>query len=244
VKPTLAFGEQCFLLKDLGPAEADVGKEVLKKVQTIAEEGGASVVVFPELTANPDLVAGLKSRLAALPNRIGLVIPGSRHAEIFPGVWRNRCTALDPIGSDSTVTHDKVTRFALPRKMAADYGQRGEVEFIECSEAPRCIKLYDSFTLGRFAVLICRDVIEPQIPEFLRQHFLDHVFVVAMTPDLRDFLGPCSQLGRVLDAGIFVANMPFDAPQPALIYVPVRGKPNLEECPPGSHEVCLHETHL
>jgi hypothetical protein len=244
VKPTLAFGEQCFLLKDLGPAEADVGKEVLKKVQTIAEEGGASVVVFPELTAHPDLVAGLKAQLAALPNRIGLVIPGSRHAEISSGVWRNRCTALDPIGSDSTVTHDKVTRYALPRKMAAEYGQRGEVEFIECSEAPRRIRLYDSFTLGRFAVLICRDVIEPQIPEFLRQHFLDHVFVVAMTPDLRDFLGPCSQLGRILDAGVFVANMPFDAPQPALIYLPVRAKPGFEECPPGSHEVCLQTTHL
>ena len=134
-----------------------------------------------------------------------------------------------------------MTRFALPRKTAVLYGRDEAVETIECTGAPRRIRLYDSFTLGRFAVLICRDVIEPQVPEFLRKHFLDHVFVVAMTPDLGDFLGPCSELGRILDAGIFVVNTAFGSrPQPALLYVPVRGEPTLEVCPPDDHEMCLH----
>ena len=205
-KPTFEFGEHCFLLRDLGPSEADIGKEVLEKVRAILEHGGTSILVFPELTASSSLVSGMKSLLAASPNQIGMVIPGSRHIEIAPGVWRNRCTALDPIGNECNVAHDKVTRYALPKKMAAQYGRDTTIETIECTEAPRSIRLYDSFTLGRFAVLICRDVIEPQLPEFLRQHSLDHLFVLAMTPDLNDFLGPCSELGRILDAGVFVVN--------------------------------------
>lgn len=210
---------------------------------TIVKHGGASVLLFPELMASSALVASLKSLLAGSPNRIGMVIPGSRHVEVSPRVWRNRCTALDPMGHESNVTHDKMTRFALPRKTAALYGRGEAGETIECTEAPRRIRLYDSFTLGRFAVLICRDVIEPQVPEFLRQHFLDHVFVLAMTPNLGDFLGPCSELGRILDAGIFVVNTAFDSqPQPALLYVPVRGEPTLEVCPHGNHETCVHRS--
>jgi hypothetical protein len=241
MKPTLEFGKNCFLVKDLGPSEPDVDAKVMEKVAALVKHGGPSVLLFPELTASSALVSGLKSLLAGLPNQIGMVIPGSRHAEVSRGVWRNRCTALDPMGHESNVTHDKITKYALPRKVAALYGREEAVETIECTEAPRRIRLYDSFALGRFAVLICRDVIEPQVPEFLRQHFLDHIFVLAMTPDLGDFLGSCSELGRILDAGVFVVNTPFGSrPQPALIYVPVRGEPTLEVCPQGVHEVCLH----
>lgn len=241
IEPTFEFGENCFLVRDLGPSEPDLDRTVLDTVDKKVKHGGASVVLFPELTASSDVVSGLKSLLAGSANRIGMVIPGSRHVEVSPGVWRNRCTALDPMGHESKVSHDKITRYALPRKTAARYGRNESVETIECTEAARCIQLFDSFTLGRFAVLICRDVIEPQVPEFLRQHFLDHIFVLAMTPDLGDFLGPCSELGRILDAGIFVANTAFGSPpQPALVYVPVREKPGLESCPQGNHEVCLH----
>jgi hypothetical protein len=241
IELTFEFRENCFLVKDLGPSEPDLDLTVVDWVGKMAKQGGVAVLLFPELTASSVLVSSLQTLLAASPNRIGMVLPGSRHLEVSAGVWRNRCTALDPTGRESSVTHDKITRFALPRKTAAHYGRNEAVETIECTEAPRCIRLYDSFTLGRFAVLICRDVIEPQVPEFLRQHFLDHIFVLAMTPDLGDFLGPCSELGRVLDAGVFVVNTPFGSrPQPALIYVPVRREPTLETCPFGDHEVCLH----
>jgi hypothetical protein len=241
MKPTFEFGKNCFLVKDLGPSEPDVDEKVVERVGAIVKQGGASVILFPELTASSALVSGLKSLLAGSPSQVGMLIPGSRHVQVSPGVWRNRCTALDPMGHESKVTHDKITRYALPRKVAASYGRDEAIETVECTEAPRRIRLYDSFALGRFAVLICRDVIEPQVPEFLRQHFLDHIFVLAMTPDLEDFLGPCSDLGRILDAGVFVVNTPFGPrPQPALIYVPVRGEPTLEACPQGVHEVCLH----
>jgi hypothetical protein len=64
-----------------------------------------------------------------------------------------------------------------------------------------------------------------------------------MTPNLEDFRERCSDLGRELDAGVFVVNT-ADArpPQPAFIYVPVRGKKALEVCPAGLHKECLHVT--
>jgi len=241
--PTLEFKEKCFLVKDLGSSEPEFDGSVLNRLQTIAQEAGVAVLLFPELTASNSLVSGVKARLAANPNRFGLVIPGSRHAEVSVGTWRNTCIGIDPIGRESNVVHHKITRYALPGKEAQAYGREPAVETIECIEARRQIRLYDSFTLGRFAVLICRDIIEPSVPEFLRRHRLDNIFVLAMTPDLEDFRERCSDLGRELDAGVFVVNTgDAQPPQPAFIYLPVRGKKDLEVCPTGPHHECLHIT--
>lgn len=238
----LEFKSNCFLVKDLGSSEPEFDGGVLTRMEALASQGGVAVLLFPELTASSALVSGVKARLAGNPNRFGLVIPGSRHLETS-GVWRNTCIGLDPIGRESNVRHDKITRYVLSGKKAEAYGRDPAVETIECIEPRRQIRLYDSFTLGRFAVLICRDIIEPPVREFLGRHRLDNIFVLAMTPNLEDFRERCSDLGRELDAGVFVVNT-ADArpPQPAFIYVPVRGKKALEVCPAGLHEECLHVT--
>lgn len=243
LQANLDFKGNCFLVKDLGSSEPEFDSSVLSRLEALASQGGVAVLLFPELTASSALVSGVKARLAANPNRFGLVIPGSRHLEVSTGVWRNTCIGLDPMGRESNVRHDKITRYVLPRKKAEACGRDPGVETIECIEPRRQIRLYDSFTLGRFAVLICRDIIEPPVPEFFGHHRLDNIFVLAMTPNLEDFRERCSDLGRVLDAGVFVVNT-ADArpPQPAFIYVPVRGKKALEVCPAGLHQECLHVT--
>jgi hypothetical protein len=243
LQPNLEFKDNCFLVKDLGSSEMEFDASVLNRLEVLAKQGGAAVLLFPELTASSALVSGVKARLAANPNRFGLVIPGSRHLEASTGIWRNKCIGLDPIGRESNIKHEKVTRYVLPRKKAQAYGRDPAVETIECIEPRRQIRLYDSFTLGRFAVLICRDIIEPPVPEFLRRHRLDNIFVLAMTPNLEDFRERCSDLGRQLDAGVFVVNTAeAQPPQPAFIYLPVRGKKALEVCPAGLHQECLHVT--
>lgn len=243
LQPNLEFGENCFVVRDLGSSESEFDRIVLNRVEALAKQGGVSVLLFPELTASSVLVSGIREKLTANPNRFGLVIPGSRHVEVSPGIWRNACVGIDPVGRESNIRHEKITRYALPRKKAEAYGRDSAVETIECIEVRRQIRLYDSFTLGRFAVLICRDVIESSVPEFLRRHRLDHIFVLAMTPDLEDFRDRCSDLGRQLDAGIFVVNTAeAQPPQPAFIYLPVRGEKRLETCPTGLHQECLHVT--
>ena len=136
IELTFEFGENCFLVKDLGPSEPDLDRTVLDSVEKMAKQGGVAVLLFPELTASSALVSGLKSLLAGSPNRIGMVIPGSRHLEVSAGVWRNRCMALDPTGRESNVTHDKITRYALPRKTAARYGRNEAVETIVYGSTP------------------------------------------------------------------------------------------------------------
>jgi predicted amidohydrolase len=243
LQANLEFKGNCFLVKDLGSSEQGFDGSVLKRLEALAEQGGVAVLLFPELTASSALVSGVKARLATNPNRFGLVIPGSRHVEVSPGIWRNSCIGLDPLGRESNVRHDKITRYVLSGKKAEAYGRDPAVETIECIETRRQIRLYDSFTLGRFAVLICRDIIEPPVREFLGRHGLDNIFVLAMTPNLEDFRERCSDLGRELDAGVFVVNT-ADArpPQPAFLYIPVRGKKALEVCPAGLHQECLHLT--
>ena len=243
LEPNLQFKGNCFLVTDLGPSEPEFTGSVLNRAEALARQGAVAVLLFPELTASSALVSGVKARLAANPNRFGLVIPGSRHLEGSNRIWRNTCIGLDPIGRESNVRHDKITRYALSATKAQAYGRDAVVETIECIEVERRIRLYDSFTLGRFAVLICRDIIEPSVPEFLRRHRLDNIFVLAMTPNLEDFREQCSDLGRLLDAGIFVVNTAeAQPPQPAFLYLPIRGKKALEVCPAGSHQECLHVT--
>jgi hypothetical protein len=243
LQANIEFKGNCFLVRDLGSSEPEFDGSVLNRLEALAKQRTVAVLLFPELTASSALVSGVKARLEANPNRFGLVIPGSRHLEGSTGIWHNTCVGLDPMGRESNVRHDKITRYALSPKKAQAYGRDAAVETIECIEVQRRIRLYDSFTLGRFAVLICRDIIEPSVPEFLRRHRLDNIFVLAMTPDLKDFRERCSDLGRELDAGIFVVNT-ADAqpPQPAFIYIPVRGKKDLEVCPAGPHQECLHVT--
>jgi hypothetical protein len=231
-----------FRVLDLGPNQAQLEDRVSEQVvQKLSQ--GASVLIFPELMATGAMRERLKSLLAAQPNRIGMLVPGSQHQETAPGVWRNRCSAIDAVGRDTNIVHDKFTRYALPEDMVQRIPQAaGDGEILEGIEVtPRRLNLYDSHTLGRIAFLICRDIIEPQTEEFLRRHFLDHVFVISMSPSLKDFQTTCSKLGRVLDCGIYVANTAFgERPEPAFLYLPVRRKQALEKCPKETHQLCEH----
>ena len=241
--PAVDFDHHGFRVRNLGQTEPQIREQVVEQVYKYIEKG-ASVLLFPELTASDALNAKVGSLLAHAPNRIGMVVPGSRHLKDSQNVWRNRCTAMDSMGRDSAVVHDKFTRYALPEKEARRLMQvqsSGEVlEGIEVT--PRRIRLYDSPTLGRFTILICRDIIEPQTAGFLRLHSLDHIFVISMSPSLDDFKTICSKLGRELDCGVYVVNTAFgEKPEPAFLYRPIRGKDGIESCPREAHGVCVFE---
>lgn len=231
-----------FRVHDLGPNHAQIEDRISEEMVLQLSEG-ASVVLFPELTASTALTKRIKLLLGEHPNRIGMVVPGSQHQEAASGMWRNRCRAIDAVGRDTNIVHDKFTRYPLSedtvRRIPKAPRDQEILEGIEVT--PRRVNLYDSHILGRIAILICRDIIEPQTGEFLRRHFLDHVFVISMSPSLKDFQTTCSQLGRVLDCGIYVVNTAFgDRPEPAFLYLPIRKKQALETCPKQSHEVCKH----
>jgi len=233
--------ESSFRVANLGPKETEIQELVAEQVaKGIAK--GASIVLFPELTASDAMTRHVKRLLAEQPNRIGMLVPGSKHLEVSPGVWRNRCTAIDGMGQDTGILHDKFTRYALPDGTIHGLGGDLGTEILEGIQVtPRRVNFYDSYTLGRLAILICRDIIEPQTAEFLRRHFLDHILVISMSPSLKDFQTACSQLGRVLDCGVYVVNTAFgDKPEPAFFYLPIRRKSPLEACPKQSHEVCSH----
>jgi hypothetical protein len=110
------------------------------------------------------------------------------------------------------------------------------------------LTIWDSAALGRFAVLTCRDVLDEDLRSLLRSHFIEHLFVPAMSVTLDDFLNKGTELAGFLGAGLYVANAPLmdpldGSPKPAAVgYRPIRGahRKALATCPPGLHGVCAH----
>lgn len=100
-------------------------------------------------------------------------------------------------------------------------------------EEAREIVLMDT-PLGRMAVAICRDFITTEFFSCLRDCRVDMVFVLAMTPTLKEFEKRCQDLGRNNQAAVFIANSDLLAEKDcpiAEIYLPWKpkdGEPTLK----------------
>ena len=194
-----------------------------------------SVIVLPEYCATPAVRQCVAEILQRHPDRAALVVGGSSRIVDDGGRARNRCRCLDATGAlgDHLPTHDKITRFTY----------RGAIEDIDVEDCT--VTFWDSETLGRSTVLICRDILERAPDFFLRHHYFDHLFVPAMSPSLEDFESYGVDLGALLGAGIYIANSPVlaetDERDAALGYRPVHGgeKRAVRRCA-GGHHVCAH----
>ena len=245
-----------FRVLSLGPNEDRIIEELITKLESLIERC-PSDIILPELTYLQKMAARLNQILKARPGAVGLVLAGSHHVRDSEGNWRNRSVAFGPYAGAvlPTVYHDKITLYPLPEAAlrsrgysdAADKAKAGKVEILEgITVLPRRVIIYDSGELGRIGLLICRDILEPKVIEFCAQHQLDHLFVHAMSPSLVDFDRKCAELGRRLDAGDYVANTCFGkAPRdPALIYLPTRGRQKKGLCERDGHNVCISSVDL
>jgi hypothetical protein len=244
----------------LGPNETAILNAIDSAV-THTQAADVVLLLCPELTGSDNLRARFRNILAH-DKRIALVCPGSQHVSIDDETLRNRCLMLGPGGTDMDAQpdyHDKLTQFSLPGSALRYLGYSELADAIEADPhkeilenidiSHRRIALWDIAGLGRVALLICLDILDPYVRRFLLRHEIDHVLVLAMSPKLERFANNCADLGRRLDAGVYVVNSCHwqDSPQDAAyIYVPYKPKQGgpwpIRRCNPadkGAHLVCL-----
>lgn len=231
----------------------EYSEDILDRVSGVVDRelaASASIVMFPELVGCTALTDRLSMQLKAAPHRVGFILPGSEHLVDASGAHRNRTVALGPTGTRiPSIVHDKVSRYRLPERWLRKEGFEGLADETlsavrEVSEGisvvPLKAVLYESKVIGRFLIVICRDILEAPINDFCRQHELDHIFVLSMTPSLEPFRVECRNLGRTIDAGIYVVNThgcPTESP--AVAYLPLRGYSEPSDRPTPDHRVCV-----
>jgi predicted amidohydrolase len=223
--------------------------------KAVAHAGDARVIflICPELTGSDALRTRI-SEVLAVNHSVIIACPGSEHLQV-ESKRRNRCTILGPGGEKiESWHHDKLSPFPLPKEALKQLGHTAladsQANVEEDIDRPRRIVLWDIPGLGRIAVLICLDILTESVQHFLRRHEVDHILVPAMSPTLQKFVDECSDLGRSLDAGIYVVNSCHWGNQKqkcdaAYVYLPYRDpakrdflcscKPN----PKRGHLVCL-----
>lgn len=207
-----------------------------RDIATIADavmeqaKSGCALIMLPELVASPELRIQIGNDLKANPDQIGLLLPGSAHIQDTEGRWRNRVTALDSAGAElKQLWHDKMTQFEISRSALATFGMpvpaHTEPILEDIEVTPRRVRFFESATLGRFAIVICRDMLEDPFPDLCRRHRPDHIFVLSMTPTVAAFRHGCEALGRDIDAAIYLVNIdgcPND--HATYVYAPFKGQ--------------------
>ncbi|MGH9347674.1 MAG: hypothetical protein ACRD26_10460 [Vicinamibacterales bacterium] len=241
-----------FAVHGLTPgAEARVVDEVRSLLDEQLRRRPWSVILLPEYAGTPAVRACVREVVGRHPHRTALVVPGSTREGDGPS--RNHCRCLGPDGSEGPhlPAHSKRSRFELTRSRVPEK-HRAEIDacggsVTEAIEIEDCeLIFWDSSVLKRTVILICKDLLDDPTRFFLRMHYMDHIFVPAMTPTLDDFAGEGVDLALLLGAGLYIANAPLwqgdHADRPAaLAYRPIRGahQNTVRSCA-ATHAVCTY----
>jgi hypothetical protein len=234
-------------------AEQRICGEISTLLESRPEDATWSVIVAAEYSATPLVRRTFQERIEQA--KTAFILPGSAR-ELNDGRFENCCRSIGPAGTseDDLPRHAKMIRHPMtesqaPAAMRPVIQRIKPPHLLEDIDVAHCaLTIWDSAALGRFAVLTCRDVLDEDLRSLLRSHFIEHLFVPAMSVTLDDFLNKGTELAGFLGAGLYVANAPLvdpqdGSPKPAAVgYRPIRGghRTALATCPPGLHGVCAH----
>jgi hypothetical protein len=141
------------------------------------------IVAAPELTLAPESLNSVVTAVETRRNAAWIVFPGSYHIEMKEGIINRAPVYIDGVlhradlaGSsvDAPMAAVKCTPFVLTR------GRRKYVEDIDGRES--LTHLLDT-SVGRIAVMICRDFLEENLRNEIVSMCADHLFVLSMSPD-------------------------------------------------------------
>jgi 8-oxo-dGTP pyrophosphatase MutT (NUDIX family) len=185
----------------IGPVDPARQRTQIDHLITRATAAGASIVILPELCVTEELALGLQEWVRR-PDGPRLLVAGSYHHasstdDLLPA--RRRNTAIGWVrGHDQPLTHDKYS--------PAD---RPVVEDVQPDGWPE-LRVYVTADGWHLAIVICRDLLNPQAVNALSEAGVNFLLVPAMSETLMPFGGPVAQLVGARQAIVAVANNPGD----------------------------------
>ena len=185
----------------IGPVDPDRQRTEIDRLVSQATAAGASIVVLPELCVTQQLAMGLQEWVRR-PDGPLLLVAGSCHQQrttngVLPA--RRRNTAIGWVrGHDQPLTHDKYS--PADRPVAEDIQPDGWPE----------LRVYVTADGWHLAIVICRDLLNPQAVNALTEAGVNLLLVPAMSETLMPFGGPVAHLVGARQAIVAVANNPGD----------------------------------
>jgi hypothetical protein len=217
-------------------AELEIREQLSPTLRPHLESARWSVILCSEYGGTPAVRQRFQELLRSNPEHAAIVFPGTALEHDAHGRRENCCRAIVPasVEADHLPRHAKLSRFAItpshaPRDIQEQLRARVPPVLVEDIDVEHAaLTIWHSSAIGRFAVLTCRDVLEEALRPLLRSHYLDHLFVPAMSPALDDFLQAGIDLAAAMGAGMYVANAalattPGQKRPVALGYRPFRG---------------------
>jgi len=192
-------------------------EEHLKRLFVRVQEASVDIVVLPELSVQAeswDMISELTQG-----SGLSLVVAGSTHVEAGdPPALYNRIPVLDNRGRQ-VWTHDKRGRFAIQaRHWATMQAQQRAPEFIcadspqvessgrlhEANQAGHVLHLFDT-SLGRIAVLICADALDPMgFRRLVEDTQIDLLLLPSMSFEVGPFFDFAEQLRGARTTTLYV----------------------------------------
>lgn len=214
-----------------GPKDSASQRELLIRLLRRAAEEGASILVFPELCADGDCIAALTEAFHGAPASLRLLVAGSHHIQTSEEM-RNECVALLR-GYNRPLTHSKFAPYVLREsKQEPEAGKEGpqRLEVREgLSPSRRALTLFltDDWS---FTLLVCKDLLDPDVDRLLKSLGTSLLFVPALTDTIGQFKTYTAALAHANQAIVVVANNPIFSSKGKRVHsifsVPRRSKKN------------------
>jgi len=196
-------------LRFFGVKPLDSGQQLrlVTGILNAADSTGAVLLVLPELSIDASVLQGIRDWWQTNRRTLSLLVAGSQHIE-EGGVRRNRSVTLLP--GRTEIAHDKFSRFYVRRRSPDGSAFDRVVEDI--ARAPAIsIHLAGDWS---FAVLICKDLMDPTVRNLLEELRVRIVLVPACSPKTQIFEAYGYNLSVSAQAVVVVANTPPE-PQPS-----------------------------
>lgn len=188
-------------------ADAEEQSERVSQLLDEALSLDARLVLFPELASSSEIVEQIKRRLSTSKSQC-LVIAGSYHdtatgKNTAVGVFAN---------SDARLSHDKITPYFTPDHLKEGITPGTTITVYEAGEY-------------RFAIAICKDLLNDDVREIYRQMGVNFLLVQALSDKTGDFVAIAGGMASSNQAVTVMANGILEAGGTAIRPAAVLGQP-------------------
>jgi predicted amidohydrolase len=207
------------------PRDPSRQERVVLRLLDLAVEGGAEVVVLPELSVSPGLVDRIRAWHGARRKRPAILVAGSHHVETPPRTaGANECVTLLSDGTE--LRHQKFKPYSFDDP-SDDAGRPADPpierrEHLRPSPGEVTIHVAGPWS---FVTPICKDLLELPLLRLLEDLRIRLVLVPACTPVTEIFEQRTGALAANAQSFVLVANLATSAEAVSILY----GRPTREQ---------------
>jgi hypothetical protein len=181
------------------------------------------IVAAPELTLAPQSIGPIISAVATRRNAAWIVFPGSYHIEKGEGVINQAPICVGGVLDQNDLAGDPLYADSAAVKCVPVVFPHGPRNFVENIDGRESLTHLLDTSVGRIAVMICRDFLEENLRNQIVEMCADHLFILSMSPDSGIKFKTAMESVSNFRTGCFFVNAFSDVRRRAAHRQPLRG---------------------